>query len=123
VDLDPRHFWAYVDELVRSSSIAIDRPKDTAHPKYPQYIYPLDYGYLENTTSADGGGIDIWRGSEPEPSVVGLLCTVDLWKRDMEVKLLLGCTAAEIAQVQDFFTMLKMGHTLLLRNSDGERPA
>jgi hypothetical protein len=41
----------------------------------------------------------------------------------MEVKLLLGCTAAEIAQVQDFFTMLKMGHTLLLRNSDGERPA
>jgi inorganic pyrophosphatase len=26
-------------------------------------IYPLDYGYLEITTSSDGGGIDVWFGS------------------------------------------------------------
>ncbi len=115
MSLSPSDFWGYVDELVKNSAIAIDRPKNAAHPKYHQYIYPLDYGYLEGTTSADGGGIDIWRGSQAEPAVVGLLCTIDLWKRDMEVKLLLGCTQAEITVVQDFFTMLKLGHTLLLR--------
>ena len=43
------------------------------------------------------------------------LCTVDLRKRDMEVKLLLGCTPAEIELVEAFLTSLKMGHTLLQR--------
>jgi inorganic pyrophosphatase len=40
-------FWAYIDELVATSSVVIDRPRNTAHPKHPQHIYPLDYGYLK----------------------------------------------------------------------------
>jgi len=46
----------------------------------PQYIYPLDYGYLAGTTSADFGGIDIWPGSL-DRSVRGVIATIDLWKR------------------------------------------
>ena len=108
-------FWAYIDELGAKSPVIIDRPKTTPHPKYSQYIYPLDYGYLEGTTSGDGDGIDVWVGSLPDPTIVGLICTVDLWKREIEVKLLMGCSPAEIVTVQEFFTTLKMGHTLLLR--------
>ena len=26
-------------------------------------VYPLDYGYLQGTSSSDGEGIDVWRGS------------------------------------------------------------
>lgn len=89
---DSRNFWRALDALVDSSTLKIDRPKGSAHPRYPDFLYPLDYGYLEGTTSADGAGIDVWIGSLPEKQVTALLCTVDLEKRDTEIKLLLGCT-------------------------------
>lgn len=73
----------------------IDRPKGSTHPRYPDTVYPLDYGYLEGTTAADGGGIDIWRGSLPEPRVTACIVTLDLFNRDAEIKILIGCTADE----------------------------
>jgi inorganic pyrophosphatase len=58
-------------------------------------IYPLDYGFLSGTTSGDGHGVDVWIGSLKRPRVTGVICTVDLSKRDAEVKILLSCTRAE----------------------------
>jgi len=115
----PPDFWTQVDELVRTRRVVVDRPRNTAHPKYPQHIYPLDYGYLEGTSSGDGDGIDVWVGAGSDRSVVGLICTIDLLKRDMEVKLLIGCLQDEIGGVQDFFTSLAMGHQLVLRDGLG----
>ncbi|MBQ7919689.1 MAG: inorganic pyrophosphatase [Lachnospiraceae bacterium] len=88
-------FWSALDELVSNSEIVIDRPKGTTHPKYSDFIYQLDYGYLKNTTSMDGGGIDVWVGSG-EKRVVAVMCTVDLMKRDSEIKILIGCTDEEM---------------------------
>jgi inorganic pyrophosphatase len=48
-------FWLALNKLVSESKIIIDRPKDSRHPKYPKLIYLVDYGYLENTSSMDGG--------------------------------------------------------------------
>ena len=87
-------FWAALDELVRSSEIVIDRPRGTAHPKYPGLIYPVDYGDLKNTYSIDGEGIDVYAGTGKK-ALDALICTIDLLKRDSEIKLLLGCTEAE----------------------------
>lgn len=88
-------FWQTLDHLVATSQRVLDRPRGTAHPRYPEFIYPLDYGYLAGTTAADGGGIDIWVGSLPERRVTAVICTVDRVKRDAELKLLLGCTPEE----------------------------
>ena len=52
-------FWKALDELVNNSEIIIDRPKGTAHPKYPDFMYKVDYGYLKETSSMDGAGIEI----------------------------------------------------------------
>ena len=51
-------FWTALDELVNNSEIVIDRPKGTAHPKFPNFIYRVDYGYLRNTSSMDGAGMN-----------------------------------------------------------------
>ena len=56
-------FWKILDSLVNDSEIVIDRPKGTTHPKYSDFIYKVDYGYLKNTSSMDGAGIDVWVGS------------------------------------------------------------
>jgi len=53
-------FWEKLENLIAASNPVIDRPKGTAHPHYPDLIYPLDYGFLEDTTSPDGAGIDVW---------------------------------------------------------------
>lgn len=88
-------FWQTLDRLVAEARIVIDRPRGTPHPRYPDFIYPLAYGYLDGTMAADGGGIDVWLGSLPDRSLTAVVCTVDLIKRDTEIKLLLGCTKAE----------------------------
>lgn len=88
-------FWRAFDDMVAASPIRIDRPRGSAHPRYSDFIYPLDYGYLEGTTSGDGGGIDVWVGSLGGERVTALVCCVDLEKRDVEVKILVGCTQEE----------------------------
>lgn len=87
-------FWNAID-LVIESEIIIDRPKGSVHPRYPNFLYKVDYGYLKNTSSMDGAGIDIWKGTLPEQKVDAIICIVDLMKRDSEIKILMGCTEEE----------------------------
>ena len=93
-DIEQTGFWAAIDTLISKSEIAIDRPKGTKHPRF-DFIFPLDYGYLKDTSSMDGGGIDIWRGSLSDSACDAVICTVDLLKKDSEIKLLIGCTEEE----------------------------
>jgi inorganic pyrophosphatase len=102
MDGELNQFWAAMDKLVAAASLIIDRPKGSRHPRYPQIVYPLDYGYLDGTTAMDGGGVDVFCGSLPGKPLVGMIATVDLLKRDTEVKLLLGCSKEEIAVVHAF---------------------
>jgi len=111
-------FWKRLEKLVSSTKLVIDRPKGTAHPRYPEVVYPLDYGYLEGTTAADGGGIDVWRGSDLNAVLDAIVCTVDSLKKDTEIKLLLGCTQDEKKVVLQFHHNNYMAAILVERNSD-----
>lgn len=42
----------------------------------------------------DGSGIDVWVGSG-EKRIDAIICTIDLLKRDSEIKILIGCTEEE----------------------------
>ena len=53
------NFWHCLDQLVSSSRVTIDRPKGSIHPRFEDIVYPLDYGFLEETTASDGAGIDV----------------------------------------------------------------
>ena len=93
-------FWNALDQLVNTSEIVIDRPKGSSHPKYPDFVYRLDYGYLKDTSSMDGAGIDVWVGSG-EKRADAVMCIVDLLKKDSEIKILLGCTEEEKAIIYE----------------------
>jgi len=92
-------FWNALDSLVKQSEIVIDRPRGTVHPKYPDFLYEVDYGYLKDTTSMDGGGIDVWKGTDKEQKIDAIMCIVDLTKKDSEIKILIGCTEEEKEKV------------------------
>jgi inorganic pyrophosphatase len=108
-------FWQTLDELVARSEIIIDRPKGSHHPKWDDIVYPMDYGYLKNTTALDGGGIDVWLGSQPERRVTGVIATVDLHKRDSEIKILLGCTPQEAQKALAIHNTFSQGGMLVPR--------
>jgi len=67
--------------MVDDCETRIDRPRDSAHSRYPDYIYPFDYGYLDGTTSGDGDGIDCWVGSQGGTQVTGAVVIADSVKK------------------------------------------
>lgn len=107
-------FWSSIDTLINQSEIVIDRPKGTKHPRF-DFVYPLDYGYLKDTASSDGGGIDVWRGSLSEPVCDGLICTIDLIKKDSEIKLLIGCTDEEKTVIMRFHNSYENMKGIMIR--------
>jgi inorganic pyrophosphatase len=108
------NFWFCLEQLVTTSTIMIDRPKGSVHPRFAEIVYPLDYGFLEGTTASDGGGIDVFVGSLGA-EVTGAIMTVDLEKRDAEMKVLIGCSDDEMHVVHIFLNSSNMGGALLMR--------
>ena len=113
-----KEFWQVIDALVSSGNIVIDRPKGSSHPRFPNITYAVDYGYIESTTSMDGEGIDVWRGSLPDDTVTAIICTVDLMKKDSEIKLLIGCTEEETKIVYDFHNSTEFMKGILIRREE-----
>jgi inorganic pyrophosphatase len=108
-------FWKKLDHLLATSRFIVDRPKDSTHPNHSSVTYPLDYGYLENTTGGDGQPIDVWSGSLSSAGLEAVVCTVDLLKRDLEVKLLIGCTDEDKQVICDFHTARNSAAVLVER--------
>ena len=109
-------FFRLIEELVRASEVVVDRPMGSAHPRIPEAIYPLDYGYLDGTASGDGDGIDVFIGSAANTGVVAILVIADPVKRDIEIKLLLDCSADEVIAAHRFVqNVLGIGGLLIPR--------
>ena len=116
-DLVSQRFdWAGWEALIAQHGITIDRPYRSRHPDFPEIIYPMDYGYVNDTLSTDGHEVDIFVGSERN-GLVGLLMTTDHYRGDREVKLLYGCTPEEIYLANGFinFDRRLLEGTLVLR--------
>lgn len=109
--------WAQTENTVRVQGITVERPCGTAHPHYPEIIYPLDYGFINQTLGEDGEPIDIFVGSAESLSLVAAARTQDRRKGDTEIKLLWNCTPAEIYLVYGFlnFSPAHMTASLALR--------
>lgn len=95
-------FWRKLDELIASCEIVIDRPRGSRHPRYPEAIYEVDYGYLKGTSSMDGDGIDLYLGSLPDKRLSGIIVIVDAEKKDSEIKLLLGVAQEELKWIMNW---------------------
>ena len=108
-------FWQYLDKLVDSSLVVIDKLIGSTHPCIPDLIYPLDYGYLQDTISTDQSGIDFWVGDNEDKILDSLICTIDLKKMDIEIKLLIACSEANFQTILGFHNSGKMRAILVHR--------
>jgi inorganic pyrophosphatase len=93
--------WEHWEAIIRHRGITVDRPKGSAHPRYPDRIYPVDYGYLPGTVGGDGHEVDVFAGSA-RTGLVGALVTHDALKADDEIKLLWNVTDEDIGVIEHF---------------------
>lgn len=111
-------FFSNLDDLVAGSAVTIDRWRGQAHPRFPDVVYPLDYGHLDDSRSGDGAEVDVFVGSARGAGVFGVLLTADPGKRDVEIKVLLDCTPAEVEQARQFCSeVLGIGGHLVVRTA------
>lgn len=66
----------------------------------------------------DQGGIDVWVGTLAERRVTAIICTVDLLKKDAELKILLGCTPQEAAVIHKTHNDGPQSAILIMRPGD-----
>ncbi len=57
----------YSDIIGKEVSGKIDRPLGTAHPKHPDMIYPINYGYVDGIIAGDGAEQDVYVFGTDEP--------------------------------------------------------
>jgi inorganic pyrophosphatase len=65
----------------------------------------------------DGGGIDVWKGTAGN-CIDAIICTVDLRKKDSEVKILIGCSEMEKQAVLQFHNNSEFMKGVLVRKSE-----
>jgi inorganic pyrophosphatase len=96
-------FWQRLELILAEHEIVIDRPQGSRHPRFLSLVYPLDYGYLHQTSGSDGQGVDVWKGSLTGNHLVAVIGTADSLKNDIELKLLVDCTEQEITIIERFY--------------------
>ena len=108
------YFWQKLDTIYLSSKLEIDRPKDSVHYKYSNLVYPVDYGYLKDTTGTDMKPIDVFKGSLGGIQVQAVAVSADILKKDSEVKLMVGCSEEEIYDIMHFLNQTQFQKAVLL---------
>ena len=69
-------------------TVTVDRPLGSAHPDYPEMIYPLNYGYIEGIMAPDGEEQDayILGVQEPVQQFTGKIIAIVRRADDIEEK-------------------------------------
>ncbi|PKM64895.1 MAG: Inorganic pyrophosphatase [Firmicutes bacterium HGW-Firmicutes-20] len=112
------YFWQKLDTLFFSSKLVISRNKGDVHPKYHNLVYPVSYGYLEDTFNQEQEGIAVYRGSGLASSISTIVIAADILKKDIDVKLLVGCTQAEEEEILRFLNQTDFQKTILVRRGN-----
>jgi inorganic pyrophosphatase len=82
----------YTKYLGKTVEVKIDRPLGSTHPKHGDIVYPINYGFVPDTTAGDGEEIDAYvlGVSEPVESFSGKCIAVVHRFDDNEDKLVLA---------------------------------
>ncbi len=108
--LNNGYFWQKIDSLVLSTNVIIYQEKGSHHPKYLNMVYPVNYGYLEDTDA-----IKVFKGSVKRSTPDAIMIVGDILKRDLEVKLLWGCSSEEEEEILRFINQTDYQKGILVR--------
>ncbi|MGJ0961409.1 Inorganic pyrophosphatase [Faecalicoccus pleomorphus] len=112
------YFWQKMDTLLLSSTCKIDHPQGSSHPIYANLIYPVDYGYLQDTVGTDTQPIHVFKGKKTVHNVGAIVISADILKKDCEVKLLVGCDEEEKVKILEFLNQTQFQKAILVQRGN-----
>ena len=73
-------------------TMAVDRPLGSRHPRYPDIVYPINYGYIPGIMAADGDEQDVYLlgVDHPVETYTGLIIAILKRADDVEDKLVMA---------------------------------
>lgn len=76
--------------------VVVDRPLGSRHPRHPDLVYSLNYGFVPGTVSGDSQPIDAYLLNvfEPVTEATGTVVAVVVRENDAEDKLVVAAPAA-----------------------------
>lgn len=94
-----------IGEMVRGH---IDRPLGSHHPRHPEMIYPLNYGYVDGIFAGDGAEQDVYVLGADQPITVfeGKVIAVYHRTNDAEDKWIVSLDGADYSDEE----ILRMIH-------------
>ncbi|MDD6157733.1 MAG: NUDIX domain-containing protein [Lachnospiraceae bacterium] len=88
----------YSDIIGREVAGTIDRPLGSTHPRHPDMVYPVNYGYVDGVFAGDKAEQDVYvlGTKEPLQSFTGKVIAVYHRFNDIEDKWIVSLTGADI---------------------------
>lgn len=88
-------FW-----LGRQVAVVIDRPLGSRHPRHPDRVYPVNYGYVPNTEAGDREALDAYLlgVTVPISSFIGEVIAIIVRINDVEDKLVVAPAGTHLAR-------------------------
>ncbi len=83
-------------------TVTVDRPLGSYHPDHPDLYYPINYGFIKNTMSADGEEIDAYVLGihKPITELTGRVIAIIRRLNDVEDKLVVAPDGAVFSKEQ-----------------------
>ena len=88
-----------IGSVVRGS---IDRPLGSAHPVFPETVYPVNYGYVEGVWAGDGEAQDAYvlGAEEPLERFEGVVIAIYHRTNDVEDKWIVSLDGKEFSDAE-----------------------
>ena len=88
---------SYLGKIV---TIEIDRPIGAVHPKHPDLIYPINYGYIPGVLGGDGEELDVYLlgVDTPQETYTAQIIGIVYRRNDVEDKLVAAPEGMDFSQ-------------------------
>lgn len=113
------YFWQKLDALYLSGDFKIIYRKGQVHPRFPELIFPCDYGHIETIKKENENAMSVRVLKGSGSSVDGLVVVANVLDKEIEPILLVGLTEQENDEVLEFLNYHEHLKTVVIRRGNG----
>lgn len=106
------YFWQKVDAAYMSGNYEVAYKKGTKHPRYPELIFPCDYGHVKTENDSESS-LKVFRGSKTGKIDAVVVCA-NVLEKDLSTIVLVGTTNEEKEEILKFLNNNDFQKTIII---------